>query len=93
MVASAHIIRKRDLFLGVDVAAETAFFVARRATVTASNPFIGLENESMIIHSINYEIWVSQFLQFPQFALQNCRNCGSCMELEFKIFAMRGLLE
>ena len=68
MVASAHIIGKQDLFIGIDVAAETAFLVARRATVTASNPFIGLENESMIIRSINYEICVVQFLQFPQFA-------------------------
>ena len=68
MVASAHIIRKQDLFIGIDVAAETAFLVAGRATVSASDPFIGLENESMIIHSINYEICVVQFLQFPQFA-------------------------
>lgn len=68
MVASANIIRKRYLFLGVDIAAKTAFIVAGRARVTASNPFIGLENESMIIHSINYEICVVQFLQFPQFA-------------------------
>lgn len=68
MVASADIIRKRDLFLGVDIAAKTAFIVAGRARETASNPFIGLENESMIVHSVNYEIWVSQFLQFPQFA-------------------------
>lgn len=56
MVASADIIRKRDLFLGVDVTAKTAFLVARRATVSASDPVIGLENESMIIHSVNYEI-------------------------------------
>lgn len=68
MVASANIIGERYSFLGVDVAAKTAFLVARRATVTASDPFIGLENESMIIHSINYEICVLQFLQFPQFA-------------------------
>ena len=68
MVASANIIRKRYLFLGVDIAAKTAFIVAGRARVTASDPFIGLENESMIIHSINYEICVVQFLQFPQFA-------------------------
>lgn len=51
MVASADIIKKQDLFLGVDVAAETAFLVARRATMTASDPFIGLENEPMIVHS------------------------------------------
>ena len=68
MVASADIIRKQDLFLGVDVAAKTAFLVAGRATVSASDPFIGLENESMIVHSVNYGIWVSQFVQFPQFA-------------------------
>ena len=68
MVASANIIRKRYLFLGVDIAAKTAFIVAGRARVTASNPFIGLENESMIVHSVNYEICVVQFLQFPQFA-------------------------
>lgn len=68
MVASANIIRKRDLFLGVDVAAKTALFMTGRATVAASNSLIGLENESMIIHSINYEICVVQFLQFPQFA-------------------------
>ena len=56
MVASSDIIRKQDLFLGVDVAAKTAFLVAGRATVSASDPVIGLENESMIIHSVNYEI-------------------------------------
>ena len=88
MVASADIIRKRDLFLGVYVATKTAFLVARRATVTASNPFIGLENESMIIHSINYEICVVQFLQFPQFEKSNCRNCGICMGLQLDILAM-----
>lgn len=79
MVASAHIIRKRDLFLGVDISAEATLLMAGRATMSASNSLIGLENESMIIHSINYEICVVQFLQFPQFALQNCRNCGICM--------------
>ena len=62
MVASADIIRKRDLFLGVYVATKTAFLVARRATVTASNPFIGLENESMIIHC----------------QIMGLRWCGSC---------------
>ena len=68
MVASSDIIRKQDLFLGVDVAAKTAFLVAGRATMAASGSLIGLENESMIIHSVNYEIWVVQFMQFPQFA-------------------------
>ena len=53
MVASAHIIRKRDLFLGVDVAAKTALFVAGRATVSTSTPFIGLENESVCVHRLS----------------------------------------
>ena len=68
MVASTDIIGKRDLFLGVDIPAETASLMTYRATVSASDPFIGLENESMIVHSVNYEIWMVQFLQFPQFA-------------------------
>ena len=60
MVASADIIWKRDLFLGVDVSTKTAFLVAGRATVAASGSLIGLENESMIVHSVNYEIlWCS----------------------------------
>ena len=58
VVASSDIIRKRDLSLGVDVAAETAFLVAGRATVTASDTFIGLENESMCVHRLS-GIWVA----------------------------------
>lgn len=50
MVASSDIIRKRDLFLGVDVAAETAFFVAGRASVPCRRSLIGLENESVCVH-------------------------------------------
>lgn len=56
MVASSDIIGKRDLFLGVDISAETTLLMTGRATMTASDPVIGLENESMIIHSVNYEI-------------------------------------
>lgn len=50
MVASADIIRKQDLFLGVDVAAETAFLVAGRASVPCCHSLIGLENESVCVH-------------------------------------------
>ena len=50
MVTPANIIGKRDLFLGVDIPAKTAFFMTGRARVTAPNPFVGLENESMITH-------------------------------------------
>ena len=58
MVASSDIIRKRDLFLGVDVATKTAFLMAGRATVTASDTFIGLENESVCVHRLS-GIWVT----------------------------------
>ena len=50
MVASANIIRKRDLFLGVDIPAKTAFLVGGWATVAAPNSLIGLENESVCVH-------------------------------------------
>lgn len=62
MVTPAHIIRKRHLFFGVNISAKTTFLVTGRATVTASNPFIGLENESMIIHC----------------QIMGLRWCGSC---------------
>ena len=50
MVASADIIRKQYLFFGVDVAAETAFLVAGRASVPCRHALIRLENESVCIH-------------------------------------------
>ena len=51
MVTPADIVGKRDLFFGVNIPAKTTFLVTGGATVTASDPFIGLENESVcIIH-------------------------------------------
>lgn len=50
MVASANIIRKRDLFLSVDISAEATLLMTGRATVSASNSLIGLENESVCVH-------------------------------------------
>lgn len=47
MVAPANIIGKRDLFLGVDVATETALLMAGRASVPCRHSLIGLENESV----------------------------------------------
>lgn len=47
MVASTDIIRKRDLFLGVDISAETAFLVAGRASVACRYTFVGLEYKSV----------------------------------------------
>ena len=56
MVASADIIRKRDLFLGVDVAAKTAFFVAGRASVPCRHSLIRLENESVCVHRFSKKL-------------------------------------
>lgn len=52
MVTSADIIRERDLFLGVDISAETVFLMTGRTTVPASNPYVGLEYESVITHFV-----------------------------------------
>jgi hypothetical protein len=51
MVTSADIFGERDLSLGVDIPAKTTLLVTGRATVAASNPFIGLENESVCVHN------------------------------------------
>lgn len=65
MVAPAHIIGKRDLSLGVDIAAETALLMTGWARVTASYTFIGLENESVCVHnSIGFCL---RFLRNPHF--------------------------
>lgn len=51
MVASADIVGKRDLFLGVNIPAETTFLVAGGAGMSCSHSFVWLENESVyIIH-------------------------------------------
>ena len=56
MVASAHIIWKRDLFLGVDISAETAFLMTGRTSVPCRHALIGLENESVCVHRLS-GIW------------------------------------
>lgn len=51
MVTSAHIVRKRNLFLGVNIPAKTTFLVTGGAGVPCSHSFVWLENESVcIIH-------------------------------------------
>ena len=51
MVTPADIVGKRDLFLGVDIPAETTFLVAGGAGVPCSHAFVWLENESVcVIH-------------------------------------------
>lgn len=58
MVTSSDIIRKRDLFLSVDVAAETAFLVAGRTSVPCRHALIRLEYESVCVHRLS-GIWVA----------------------------------
>ena len=65
MVTSSDIIRKRDLFLGVDVTAKTAFLVAGRASVPCRHALIRLENESVCVHRLS-GIWVA-FPHYPHF--------------------------
>ena len=51
MVTPADIVGKRDLFLGVDIPAETTFLVAGGAGVPCRHSFVWLENESVcVIH-------------------------------------------
>lgn len=65
MVAPADIIRKRDLFLGVDVSRETTFLVTGRTSVAASNSTIGLEDKSVFAHSyIKILVALSALLAF-----------------------------
>lgn len=65
MVASSYIIRKQDLFLGVDVAAKTAFLVAGGASVPCRHALIRLEHESVCVHRFS-EIRVA-FTHYPHF--------------------------
>ena len=51
MITSADIIRKRDLFLSVDIPTETVSLMTGRTSITAANTFIGLEYESVNIHN------------------------------------------
>ena len=51
VVTPADIIRKRDLFLGVDIPAKATLLVAGGASMPCSHSFVWLENESVyIIH-------------------------------------------
>jgi len=70
MIASADIIRKRDLFLGVDVSGEAPFLVTDGASVAAPNTTIGLENKSVFAHS-PIKIWVSLSALFAFWCVEN----------------------
>ena len=91
MVASSDIIRKRDLFLGVDVSAKTVFLVARRATVSAYDPVIGLENESVCIHRFSKKLLA--FSAYPAFCRLKMRKMQKVQVSEFGIMSMFLTLE
>ena len=66
VVTPADIIRKRNLFLGVDIPAETTFLVAGGASVPCSHSFVWLENESVcVIHRFSKN--GSHYLHYPHF--------------------------
>lgn len=91
MVASADIIRKQDLFLGVDVAAETAFLVAGRASVSCRNSLIGLENESVCVHRFSKILLA--FSAQPAFCRFKMRKMQKAQVSEFGIVSMFLTLE
>ena len=96
MVASADIIRKRNLFLGVDVATETAFLVAGRASVPCRRSLIGLENESVCVHRLS-GIWVAFFALSAFWRGENAESAESAenagLRSKFGINAMSDFLK
>lgn len=86
MVAPAYIIGKRDLFLGVDIPAETAFLMTGRARVTAPDTLIGLENESVCVHN-SCEFYL-HFPRNPHFEKSKMRKMQKTQRLEFGIMSM-----
>ena len=77
MVASADIIRERDLFLGVDVSGEAPFLVTRGASMTASNATVRLENKSVFAHSsIKILVALSALFAFLWENAESAENAG-----------------
>ena len=91
MVASANIIRKRDLFLGVDISAKTAFLVAGRASVPCCHSLIGLENESVCVHRFSKILLA--FSAQPAFCRLKMRKMQKAQMSEFGIMPMFLTLE
>lgn len=94
MVTSADIIGKRDLFLGVDISAETAFLVAGRASVACRYTFIGLEYETVgAVHrfsKIRFALFAfSAFLEAEN--AESAENAG--VRSNFTINAMTDFLK
>ncbi len=93
MVASADIIRERDLFLGVDVAAETAFLVADRTSVPCRHALIRLENESVCVHRLS-GIWVASSALSAFWRGENAESAENAgLRSKFGINAMTDFLK
>lgn len=73
MVTSADIIRKRELFFGVDVSGEAPFLVTDGASVAAPDTTIGLENKSVFTHS-SIKIWVALSALFAFWWVENAES-------------------
>ena len=91
MVASANIIRKRDLFLDVDISAKTAFLVAGWASVPCRHSLIGLENKSVCVHRCSNILLA--FSGNPHFVGSKCGKCRKRRCQEFGIMSMFLTLE
>ena len=91
MVTSAHIVRKRDLFLGVNIPAETTFLVAGGASVARRYTFIGLEYESVgAVHRLSkIRFALSAFLEAEN--ANSAENAG--VRSNFTINAMTEFLK
>lgn len=94
MVASADIIRKRDLFLGVYVSAETSFLVAGRASMACRYTFVGLEYESVgAVHRFS-KIRLALFAFSAFLEAENAENANSAgVRSNFTINAMTDFLK
>lgn len=86
MVAPTHIIGKRNLFLDVNIPAETAFLMTGRARVTASDTLIGLENESVCVHKLCG--FCLHFPRNPHFGESKMQKMQKAQRLEFGIMPM-----
>lgn len=91
MVTSSDIIRKRDLFLGVDISAKTASLMTGRASVSCRNSLIGLENESVCVHRFSKILLA--FSAQPAFCRLKMRKMQKAQVSEFGIVSMFLTLE
>ena len=91
MVTSADIIGERDLFLGVDISAETPLLVASRASVSCRQTLIRLEYESVgAVHRFS-KIRLALFAFSAFLEAGNAESAG--VRLNFTINSMSDFLK